>query len=238
MTHHSTFCTTASAERVSRSNGSAGSPTLSTATPIATESTISCRTLKERTPSGEDCRPRMLCGTRPVRKSHQDPVVSGAAWAAASTELLRPGSVSRPRPMPIETAIRAVTANQRSVWPASRRGVRDLLEVGDADDHGGDDQRRDEDLQQRDEGAADGLEGAGQPVGRAVGDGAQVTGDETEGHTHDEGEEDLRRERDAAETCEHRSAPFGSSGKEGDDGSAGVNSRRSSPGRSPGHAVA
>src|SRR3954453_1447917 len=155
MTHHSTFCTIASAERTSPRNGSAGSPIFSAAMPMATDSTMSCRTLKDRPTSGEDGRPRMVCGARPGGEPPHAPVVSGAAWAAAATELLRPGSVSSPRPIPIETAIRAVTANQRSVWPASRRGVRDLLEVGDADDHGGDDQRRDEDLQQRDEGAAD-----------------------------------------------------------------------------------
>src|SRR5436853_7819573 len=97
MTHHSTFCTTARAERVSRRSGSAGSLTLSTATPIATESTISCRTLKVRAPCGEDCRPRMLCGNRPVWKFHQDADVTEAAWVALCTERFVWGAVGTQR---------------------------------------------------------------------------------------------------------------------------------------------
>ena len=120
MTHHSTFCTIASAERVTDRNGSAASPTLSAATPTATETTISCSTLNEIDPSVEPCRPRMLPGTRPVRKSHHPPEASPWLAAVSDTELLRPGWVSRPRPMPMETAISAVMANQSSVWPASR----------------------------------------------------------------------------------------------------------------------
>ena len=177
----------------------------------------------------------MLPGTRPVRKSNQAPVFSGAAALAASTELLRPGSVSRPRPMPIADGDQRGDREPQQGLAGQPGGVGDLLEVGDADDHGGDDQRRDQRLQQRHEGAADGLQGAGQPVGRAVGDGADLTGDEAEGDAQDEGEEYLRRERDAAETSEHEEVPFGGCRR----GRGGrLNRPRSSSGRSPARAGA
>ena len=83
--------------------------------PMAAAMTISWSTLNDRRRPAEPCSPKMLPGTMPVRKSNQEPVLSGAAWAAASTELLRPGSVSRPRPMPMPTAISAVIANHSSV---------------------------------------------------------------------------------------------------------------------------
>ena len=107
-----------------------------------------------------------------------------------------------------ETAISAVMANHSRVWPASRAALETclrlaMLTITAVTISGGT-----SDLQQRDERAADGLEGAGQPVGRAVGDGAHLPGDEAEDDAHDEGEEDLRRERDAAETSEHESGAF------------------------------
>ena len=87
--------------------------------PIATEITISCSTLNDSPIVPSSCgaawSPKMLPGTRPVRKSHQPPDVPMSWAVAASTELLRPGSVSSPRPMPMETAISAVMANQSSV---------------------------------------------------------------------------------------------------------------------------
>ena len=124
MTHHSTFCTIASTERVKDTKGSAAAPTLSAAIPTAAEITMSCRTLNEA-PSAEVSRPRKFAGTRPSRKSHQEPVVGGGAAAVVSTELWRPGSVSRPRPrpMPIATAINAVVPNHSSVCPASRAAL-------------------------------------------------------------------------------------------------------------------
>src|SRR3954468_25037672 len=133
MTHRRTFCAVARAERVSRRTGSAASPTLRTAIPIATEITISCSTLNDSPIVPSSCgaawSPKMLPGTRPVRKSHQPPVVP-MSWAAeASTELFRPGLVSRPSPMPMETAISAVMANQSRVWPASRAALDTCLRL-------------------------------------------------------------------------------------------------------------
>ena len=46
MTHHSSFCTISSAEPVNLRNGSALSPTESTAMPTAIEMTRICRALK------------------------------------------------------------------------------------------------------------------------------------------------------------------------------------------------
>ena len=108
--------------------------------------------------------------------------------------------------MPMATAISAVMANHSRVWPARRAALETCLRLAMLDDHGGDDQRRDEHLQQRHEGAADGGQRAGQPVRGAVGDGADLAGDEPEDDAQDEGEEDLRREGDAAETSEHGGA--------------------------------
>ena len=61
MTHHSTFWTIASAERTRPRNGSAGSPTLSAAMPMAADSTISCSTLKDRSPVGRATGGRGCC---------------------------------------------------------------------------------------------------------------------------------------------------------------------------------
>ena len=61
--------------------------------------------------------------------------------------------------MPMATAISAVMREPQQRLAGQPRGVGDLLQVGDADDDRGDDQRRDERLQQRHEGAADGLRG-------------------------------------------------------------------------------
>jgi hypothetical protein len=129
MTHQSTFWTIARADRTKPRKGSAGSPTLSAAIPIAAAMTMSCRTLNDSEPSGEPSRPRMLPGTRPPRKSHQEPVESGAVWAAASTLLLRPGCVTRPRVMPIVTAISAVIPNHRRVCPARRAALVTFLRL-------------------------------------------------------------------------------------------------------------
>ena len=111
--------------------------------------------------------------------------------------------------MPIETAISAVMANQSSVWPARRAALETclrlaMLTITAVTISGGD-----QDLQQGDEGDADGRRVLVSQLGGAVGDGADVAGDQPEDDTEDEGEEDLRRERDAAETSEHEGEPFG-----------------------------
>src|SRR5699024_3873833 len=124
ITHHSSFCTICRAEPVTLRNGSAFSPTESVAMPTAIEITRICRALKlrETEPSSpaDPVMPRKFEGTRPWRKSSQPPWVSEASAASAVTPELAPGEVTAPRAMPIETAIRAVIANQSSVFPASR----------------------------------------------------------------------------------------------------------------------
>ena len=111
--------------------------------------------------------------------------------------------------MPIATEISAVMANHSSVWPA-RRAAFDtclrlaMLTITAVTISGGTST-----FSSVTKVPPMVCEGAGQPVGRAVGDGADLTGDEPEGDTQDEGEEDLRRERDATETSEHEEVPFG-----------------------------
>ena len=139
--------------------------------------------------------------------------------------------------MPMETAISAVIANQSRVWPASRAALETclrlaMLTITAVTISGG----------TRTFSSVTKVlpmvgQRAGQPVGGAVGDGAELAGDQPEGDAEDEGEEDLRRERDAAETSEHEKENL-SDGTEREDEEAGVNSRRSSSVRSPGHAVA
>ena len=124
MIHHSTFCTTASAERTKDRNGSAASPTLRVAMPMAIATTRICSTLNDidTLPSSpaDPSRPSTLAGTRPVRKSSHEPVLDGALAASAVTLVWSPGWSTRPSTMPIETAISAVMANQASVFHASR----------------------------------------------------------------------------------------------------------------------
>src|SRR4051794_6783730 len=88
--------------------------------PIYPDSTVGYGPLKHEPPMGEGLRPRRVGGPRPGSKSHPVPLLSVAARAAAPPELLRPGSVRSLRPIPIETAISAVIANQSRVCPASR----------------------------------------------------------------------------------------------------------------------
>ena len=127
MTHHSSFCTISSAEPVTFRNGSAFSPTESTAMPTAMEMTRICSTLKlsETEPSSpaEPAMPRKFEGTRPLRKSIQPPWVEEASAASAETPEPSPGLVTAPSPMPIATAMRAVIANHRSVFPARRAAL-------------------------------------------------------------------------------------------------------------------
>ena len=155
--------------------------------PTATAMTISWSTLNDRpiepVVAGAACRPRMLPGTRPVRKSHQRAGASPASvGAAASTRACcgRAGEQARGR-CRWTTAISAVMANQSRVCPASRAALETCLQVGDADDDGGDDQRRDE----RPCSSVTKVPPMVSRVlvsqfGRAVGDGADLAGDEAE----------------------------------------------------------
>ena len=72
-------------------------------------------------------------GTIPFRKSSQDPVVDGVSAAAACTAECRPGCITSPRAMPIETAISAVKANHSRVRetrrPAPLRSRRAAIEL-------------------------------------------------------------------------------------------------------------
>ena len=124
MTHHRIFWTTLRAERTTPRNGSASAPTLRVAMPTAMATTRIWSTLNDRPtePSSPalPSRPRTLAGTRPVRKSSQDPVVEGADAASAETLAWSPGWSTRPSVMPIATAIRAVIANHARVFHARR----------------------------------------------------------------------------------------------------------------------
>ena len=105
--------------------------------------------------------------------------------------------------MPMETAISAVMANHSRVWPARRAALETclrlaMLTITAVTISGGTST-----FSSVTKVPPTVCEGAGQPVGRAVGDGADLPGDEPEDDADDEGEEDLRRERDAAETSEH-----------------------------------
>ena len=117
----------ASAEALNDRNASPLSPTRTAAAPIAIAATMIWRTLNPTLvfalPSAITVSapsPRKLTGTRPLRKLSQLPLVAGTAAAAASTPLRTPGWSARPRTSPIETAISAVIANQRSVRTTSR----------------------------------------------------------------------------------------------------------------------
>ena len=123
MIHQRTFCTTASAERLKVRKGSACSPTLSVAMPTTMAMTRICRTLKSNATEPASTEPSMpsgLVGMMPVRKSSHEPVLSGAAAWSRVTCAPFAGSMSRPRPMPVPTASRAVTANHSRVCPARR----------------------------------------------------------------------------------------------------------------------
>src|SRR5699024_7554903 len=126
MIHHSTFCTMLSTDSVKFRNGSALAPTFSAAMPTTREMTTICSTLKSSetlSSRNEDSRPRKLAGTTPERKSSQLPELPGAPACSDPMEVFWPGLVIRPNVMPIETAIRAVMANQSRVWPASRAAL-------------------------------------------------------------------------------------------------------------------
>ena len=209
MTHHRTFCTIASAERTKPRNGSAGSPTLSAATPMATAITISWRTLNDSAPSARALQAEDVAGHQSGEEVEPSAALLGGGRGGGVDRAVAAGLGEQAQADADRHGDQCGDGEPQQRLAGEARGVGHLLEVGDADDHRGDDQGRDQHLQQRDEGAADGLEGAGQPVGRAVGDGADLTGDEPEGDTEDEGEEDLRRERDATETSEHEEVPFG-----------------------------
>ena len=92
--------------------------------PMAIATTRICSTLNDidTLPSSpaEPSRPSTLAGTRPVRKSSHEPVDDGAEAASEATLVWSPGWMTRPRTMPMPTAIRAVMANQASVFHASR----------------------------------------------------------------------------------------------------------------------
>ena len=64
-------------------------------------------------------RPRKFCGIRPRRKFHQVPWVATAPFTR-SVPACAPGWIVMPSTIPIETAMNAVIANQRMVWPARR----------------------------------------------------------------------------------------------------------------------
>lgn len=65
----------------------------------------------------------MLAGTIEVRKSSHEPEREGASAPAVLIVALEPGLVTSPMTMPIVTAMRAVMANQTSVWTASRAAL-------------------------------------------------------------------------------------------------------------------
>ena len=105
--------------------GSAFSPTLSAAMPIAAATTSTCSTLKlsETEPSEAlACRPRKFDGTRPVMKAHQEPVLDGALPSPV-TVVCAPGCSTRPRTMPMITEMKAVIANHSRVLPARRAAL-------------------------------------------------------------------------------------------------------------------
>ncbi|GAA0995572.1 hypothetical protein GCM10009551_060910 [Nocardiopsis tropica] len=68
------------------------------------------------------CRPRKFDGTRPVRKAHQEPELEGALPSPV-TVVCSPGCSTRPKMMPITTAMNAVIANHTSVLAASRAAL-------------------------------------------------------------------------------------------------------------------
>ena len=83
----------------------------------------------------------MLAGTMPVRKSSQEPVLSGAAALPLSTLVREPGSVSRPRAMPIETAIGGRDREPQQGLAGEPHRVGDLAQAADAHDDGEEDER-------------------------------------------------------------------------------------------------
>ncbi len=128
MIHHSTRWMTFSSDSVKTRNGSAFLPALSAAMPTTAATTMTCRMLKptldEKVPSAAPglvltVRPRKFCGMSPSRKFHQVPTVYGSPGSRPSPARL-PGWITRPRTMPMITAMNAVIANHRIVWPARR----------------------------------------------------------------------------------------------------------------------
>ena len=147
----------------------------------------------------------------------------GAVGAGRVEGRVRPGWKTRPRTMPMATAISAVMANHSSVCPARRAALvtcRRLAMLAIGEEH----QRRDDRLQQGDERAADGVEGAGQPVGRAAARG-RSPGDQPRRMPTTRPSRTWA-EKDAAETSGHPSSlPFGKVGWT-DDGAAGGSTGR------------
>ena len=113
------------------------------------------------------------------------------------TEVWSPGCSTRPRAMPMPTAISAVIANHSRVWPARRAASVDAAQVGDAGDDRGEDQRDDERAQQRDERAADRARGCwSSQLGLPSATRADLAGDEAEDDAEHEAGEDLGGEGD------------------------------------------
>ena len=129
MIHHSTRWMTLSSDSVKARNGSALRPPLSAAMPTTTAITMICRMLKfteevMAPPAAGSATlftpmPRKFCGIRPSRKFHHVPTVCGAAFSRP-VPACAPGWMVMPSTMPIDTAMKAVIANQSRVWPARR----------------------------------------------------------------------------------------------------------------------
>jgi hypothetical protein len=129
-----------------------------------------------------------LPGTIEVRKSSQLPVWSGAAPADVSRVALAPGLVTRPSVMPTTTDGDGEPDECLAREPGR---VRHLPEVGDGDDDRGEHERDDDDLEQLDEDAADGLERLGEPGL------VELSGHEPEDDAECETDEDLGPEGQA-----------------------------------------
>ena len=173
--------------------------------PTAMATTRICSTLNDidTLPSSpaEPSRPSTLAGTRPVRKSSHEPVDDGAEAASEATLVWSPGWTTRPRTMPMTTAISAVMANQASVFQARRAAPVTSRRLAMRGDDRQEHQRRDDGAQQRHERAADGAEGLGEPVGvDLAGRGVDAVGAHAAGHqaqddAQHEPDQDLRAER-------------------------------------------
>ena len=126
----------ASSDWLKARNGSAALPAFSAATPKAIDTTSNCRTLKFSEVLAapllilvDASRPKTLAGTRPLRKSSQEPVEDGAAAAVLAIAVLTPGWMTRPSTMPMTTAIKAVMANQSSVCQTSFAALERFLRL-------------------------------------------------------------------------------------------------------------
>ncbi len=117
MIHHSAFWSSVSTDSPRPRIGSAFSPSLSAAIPTTT----AMKTIWSTFSSVNGVITSV--GMIPVRKSSQDPWVSGLAASAAERPVPEPGLVTRPMASPIATAISEVAMNQSRVRVASRAAL-------------------------------------------------------------------------------------------------------------------